>query len=91
MEAFWLLVEAAEVLNNAGLLKKIKTVAVQMAHATREGLQPGGSLYHEFDRRTNHFDKHREWWVSAEAMVGFLNAFQLIGEAQYLNSSINAW
>jgi mannobiose 2-epimerase len=62
-----------------------------MAQATQEGLQPDGSLYHEYDRTARHYDKHREWGVSAEAMVGYLNAFQLSSKVEYLNNSIYAW
>ncbi|AHM60893.1 N-acylglucosamine 2-epimerase [Flammeovirgaceae bacterium 311] len=91
IEASWLLQEAAEVLGNDELLQRVKGVAVQMAHATAEGLQPDGSLYHELDRGEGHYDTHREWWVSAEAMVGFLNAYQLTGEQQFLEQSLNSW
>ncbi len=91
IEASWLLQEAAEVLGNASLLEKAKETAVSMARAATEGLQPDGSLYHELDREAQHYDRHREWWVSAEAMVGFLNAYQLTGDQYFLNLSINTW
>ncbi|QCR22128.1 AGE family epimerase/isomerase [Pontibacter sp. SGAir0037] len=91
IEASWLLHEAAEVLGNPELLHQVESVAAGMAAATLEGLQADGSLYHELKRTENHYDTHREWWVSAEAMVGFLNAFQLTNEAHYLAHSIQAW
>ncbi|WP_347160073.1 AGE family epimerase/isomerase [Pontibacter chitinilyticus] len=91
IEAAWLLLEAAEVLGNEVILEKAKALAVAMANATREGLQPDGSLYHELNKDENHYDKHREWWVSAEAMVGFLNAYQLSGDEEDLRTSLNAW
>jgi mannobiose 2-epimerase len=91
IEASWLLQEAAEVLGNRELLQRVKKVAVEMARATEEGLQPDGSLYHELDREEGHYDTHREWWVSAEAMVGFLNAYQLTNEPKFLEQSLNSW
>lgn len=91
IEASWLLYEAAEVLGDQELLIKVRQMALKMAEATTEGLQPDGSLYHELDRETNHYDKHREWWVSAEAMVGFLNAYHLTLDQQYLDKSLNSW
>lgn len=91
IEASWLLLEAAEVLGNEELIEKVQKVALKMAWATTEGLQPDGSLYHELNRQTMHFDKHREWWVSAEAMVGFLNAYQLNGEEGFLEKSLHSW
>ena len=91
IEASWLLLEAAEVLGNSALMEEVKKKAVAMARASAEGLQPDGSLYHELDRSTEHYDTHREWWVSAEAMVGFLNAYELSGEPFFFDASLNAW
>lgn len=91
IEASWLLLEAAEVLGKEELIRKVSAIAIQMADASREGLQPDGSLYHELDIKAQHYDTHREWWVSAEAMVGFLNAYQQSGEEDQLVASLNAW
>lgn len=91
IEASWLLLEAAEVLGDHTLAEQIKTVSVAMARAAQEGLQADGSLYHELDRSANHYDTHREWWVSAEAMVGFLNAWQLTGDKTFCDQSVAAW
>jgi len=54
-----------------------------MARAAGTGLQPDGTLMHELNRATNDHDTHREWWVSAEAMVGLLNAWQLTTEPEF--------
>ena len=91
IEASWLLQEAAEVLDNQELTEKVKSVAMAMTMVTAEALQPDGSLYHELNRNENHYDKHREWWVSAEAMVGFLNAYEVTKNEAYLKHSWNAW
>ncbi|PSR56583.1 N-acyl-D-glucosamine 2-epimerase [Adhaeribacter arboris] len=91
IEASWLLEEAAEVLGNPALLTEVKAVVVQMAQVTAEELQPDGSLYHEWNKDTNHYDTHREWWVSAEAMVGFFNAFALTSEETFLQQSLHSW
>lgn len=91
IEASWLLQEAAEVLGNEELVEKTKATAVAMARATAKALQPDGSLYHEYDEESGHYDTHREWWVSAEAMVGFMNAYQLTEEEHFLDNSWNAW
>ncbi len=91
IEASWLLHEAAEVLGKQELLHHVASIAVEMAEATLEGLQPDGSFYHELNRDESHHDKHREWWVSAEAMVGFLNAYQLTKARKYLKHSTDAW
>ncbi|WP_181307496.1 AGE family epimerase/isomerase [Rufibacter sp. XAAS-G3-1] len=91
IEASWLLQEAAEALGDQALLSEVKEVALTMANATAEALLPDGSLYHELNVDKNHYDKHREWWVSAEAMVGFFNAFELTGSEDFLQRSLGSW
>lgn len=91
IEASWLLCEAAEVLQDKLLLKKWENTAIQMAHAAAKGLMPDGSLIHEYDPSTHHADTHREWWVSAEAMVGFLNAYQIGGNGHNLEKVTALW
>ncbi|NID12343.1 AGE family epimerase/isomerase [Fibrivirga algicola] len=91
IEAAWLLLEAAEVLHDGKLMATFSQLAVAMARATAAALQADGSLYHEYNIDTNHYDTHREWWVSAEAMVGFLNAWQLSGNETFYNQSVQSW
>jgi len=86
IEASWLLVEAAEVLGDDDLLAQVNAIAVQMAQtAYEQGLDPDGSLRYE-----DH-DTDRHWWPQAEAMVGFLNAYQLTGQDHFLNASLDCW
>lgn len=70
IEAAWLLLECAEILGKR--IDQCKRNALAMALAASEGLDGSdGGLWCE-----NHLhEKH--WWVQAEAMVGFLNAWQL--------------
>lgn len=91
IEAAWLLHESAEALGNHELTKKWKKYAVQMTDATMEGFNLDGSLNHEKDAETGHIDTHREWWVSAEAMVGFLNAYQISNDEKYLPLIAQLW
>lgn len=91
IEASWLLEEAAEVLGKFPLLRRVQQAALKMAAATKESLRPDGSLYHESDLSSGHVDRHREWWVSAEAMVGFLNAYQHSQNPGFWEASKKAW
>src|SRR5690606_9132918 len=91
IEASWLLVEAAEVIGNDILKGEVKELAVRMAEATLENLQSDGSLFYEMDSKSGHVDKHREWWVTAEAMVGFFNVFELSGRNSFFQASLNSW
>jgi mannobiose 2-epimerase len=91
IEAAWLLLEAAEVLHDEALIAQFKAIAVTMANASAEGIQPDGSMIHEFDPTTQHYDTHREWWVEAEGMVGFLNAYQITKEEHFLQKIQGLW
>jgi mannobiose 2-epimerase len=56
-----------------------------------EGLQEDGSLIYEKDGAHGKIDMERHWWPQAEAVVGFLNAFRLTHNDQYLNTAVRAW
>ncbi|MFN8356123.1 MAG: AGE family epimerase/isomerase [Spirosomataceae bacterium] len=91
IEAAWLLQESAEIINEPKWVGLYRQIALTIAESTNKALQPDGSLFHEYDPDTEHADKHREWWVSAEGMVGFLNAYQLSSRTEFFQNSLNLW
>ncbi|MGI4020932.1 MAG: AGE family epimerase/isomerase [Janthinobacterium lividum] len=91
IEGSWLLLEAAEVLEDEALILQVKEVSVAMARAAADGLDEDGSMYYEYEPEHNHLIKERHWWVQAEAIVGFLNAWQLTGEKQFLDRFEKVW
>ncbi len=91
IEASWLLWETAEVLDDKLLLPKIKDVSISMAKAAIDGLAADGGMNYELNVATNHLNTNKDWWVQAEAMVGFYNAFQLTGKVNYLEKATNSW
>jgi mannobiose 2-epimerase len=48
-------------------------------------------MIYEFDPETGHSNSSRDWWVMAEAMVGFYNAYQMSNKVHYLEKSENSW
>jgi mannobiose 2-epimerase len=91
IEASWLLLEAAEVIGEHQLVTEIKALAVKMANASMEGLDQDGSLWYEKEPSKDHVVKEKHWWVQAEAMVGFYNAWQISQQQQYLQASFKSW
>lgn len=83
IEASWLIYEAAEVIVYEK--SKVANFAVEMAEAAAVGINKSGALLYENHR----LEKH--WWVQAEAMVGFFNAFQLTNDTEFLQKSLNCW
>lgn len=62
-----------------------------MAKAAVDGVAPDGSMNYELDMKTKKTQTRKEWWVQAEAMVGFYNAYQLTGKVNFLQKSEDAW
>ena len=91
IEAAWLLLEAAEVIDDFDLISKTEAMAVKMAGASTEGLDSDGALLYELEPSHNTLIKEKHWWVQDEAIVGFFNAWQLTGDKKFLDHSLNAW
>lgn len=91
IEAAWLLSRAAEALGDAALTARITRIACRIADVTiAEGTDTDGAIFN-LGAPTGIIDDTREWWPQAEAVVGFLNAWQLSGEARYLTAAEKTW
>lgn len=91
IEAAWLLLEAATVLADSELVHQVKEVAIQVTNATIPGLESDGGLRYEYEPEKDHLNAEKHWWVQAEAMVGFFNAWEMSGKEQYLKYSLRNW
>ena len=91
IEASWLLYEAAHVLGNESITQRVKKISINIADVTFEGLRPDGSIVYERFFSNNHIDTDRHWWPQAEAVVGYMNAYELTGDREYLNKGLAAW
>lgn len=91
IEASWLLLEAAEIIEDEQLINQLKKTAVEIADAASEGLDSDGGLWYEHEPTDDHLIKQKHWWVQAEAIVGFFNAWQVSGDQKYLNIAIQNW
>lgn len=91
IEAAWLLLEAAEILGDAALTARFQALAVPLARAAAEGLSADGGLSYEYEPARQHLVAEKHWWVQAEAMVGFLNAYQLTHEKAFYDQFLAVW
>ena len=91
IEAAWLLLEAADVTEDILLINKVKEWSIKISIAAAEGLDNDGGLWYEMDTGTQHFIKEKHSWVQAEAMVGFLNSWQITGDVAFLQKSLSSW
>ena len=91
IESSWLLCEAAEVLGDATLRAQARALALRQAAAVwAEALDADGGLCYA-GRGGRICDRRKECWPQAEAVIGFLNAFQLGGDARYLEAAGRVW
>lgn len=91
IEAAWLLCEAAEVLENQSLMQTTQQLACKIAALTyAEGRAVHGGLWYErfADGR---IDTAQHWWVQAEAIVGYLNAYQLSQLPLFAEAALETW
>ena len=91
IECSWLMHEAALVLGDADILKKVEEIVPLVAKASEKGLNPDGSMIHEANLDTGHADNDLHWWVQAEAVVGFYNIYQHFGDESALDKSLRCW
>jgi len=91
IESSWLLYEAAHVLGDSELADRVAGIAVKVVVAAMEGLQPDGSLMYERDDAIGHVDLDRHWWVQSEAVVGFINAWQLNRDNDFLEKAFKSY
>lgn len=94
IELSWLLTEAADVaaVRNA---PSIREMCVSLASGVaRNGLdQENGGVWLEGGGEGKAGGAHKVWWVQAEALVGFLNAYALSGDKGFLDafSKVEQW
>ncbi|WP_159470072.1 AGE family epimerase/isomerase [Dyadobacter sp. 3J3] len=91
IEASWLLYETAEVLKDEKLLKKTRERCIKMAQAASTGLSPDGALNYEYNPETKETKTERSWWVAAEQLVGFYNAYQLTKDNDFKIKAERSW
>jgi mannobiose 2-epimerase len=91
IEGSWLILEAAEVLGDRGLIDRARNLAVRMAQAVyEEGLDRDGSIFYEASHGRM-VDPNKHWWAQAEAVVGFYNAWQVSGDERFRTAAERAW
>ena len=91
IEAAWLLTDAAVALGHPPLISRIQTLAIKIADVTlAEGTDTDGGIYN-LGAPAGITDYTKEWWPQAEAVIGFLNAYQISRNERYLAAALHTW
>lgn len=90
IETAWLLDRGLEVLKDKKYDKKFANITSALEENVYNLAFDGNALYNECEKGVN--DTKRIWWVQAEAMVGFLNAYTKNPEkTEYLQAVEKIW
>lgn len=94
IEASWLLDRALDILGSEYPEEKARLI-IDMNFAIAENVAAVGFDYGDGalnnERDGEHVDKTRVWWVEAEAVVGFVNAYQRYGGERYYQLAVRTW
>ena len=91
IECSWLMHEAALVLGDQKVLRKVEQVVREVATASEKGLRSDGSMIHEANLDSGHTDDDLHWWVQAENVVGWFNIYQYFGDEDALDKAVRCW
>ena len=89
IEAAWLIDRCLEVLGDEGLTRRMSPMLRSLEAEVYERAYAHHSLANECERGV--VDEKRVWWVQAEGVVGFYNAYQKTGERRYLEAAEDIW
>ena len=89
IETSWLADRTLDDLGDAALTARIRPILLAMADQTFHDALTDHGFANECERGV--VDTNRVWWVQAEALLGFLNAWQHTGEARYERAVASQW
>lgn len=89
IETSWLMDHTLDVLGDNALTERIRPLLLSMADRTyHDALTESGFCNESECGRVN---TDRIWWVQAEALLGFLNAYKHTGEERYKSAVLSQW
>ena len=89
IETSWLCDRTLEVLEDEELTKRIRPKLLSLAEQTLEVAYTTHGFANESEN--GKVNTMRIWWVQAEALLGFLNAWQKTGKEKYLDAVRHQW
>ena len=89
IEAAWLIDGATKVLGDKALIEETKAYTIDIAYKVKEVAFKNGALNNE--RFNEEIDTTRIWWVQAETVVGFLNAYDQSGDEDFKMAALEEW
>lgn len=89
IETSWLMDHTLDVLGDDILTSKIRPLLIEMAYNTYDLAFTDHGFHNECERGKT--DTTRIWWVQAEALLGFLNAYKHTGDDKFREAYLSQW
>lgn len=89
IEGSWLIDRAAEVLGDVSLIESTHAYTLKIAEKIYNKAYSTLGVINETANGIT--DAGRVWWVQAESMVGFYNAYEKTGDKKYLKATQELW
>lgn len=89
IEATWLIDRAVEVLGDKELIEKTYEYTQKIAENIYDMVYSDKGIVNE--TVNGETDTHRVWWVQAETVVGFYNAYEKTGDVKYKEAAEKVW
>ena len=91
IETSWLLLDAANQLDDGDLTNRLKQSAVAVADRfLAEGIDGEGAVMNE-KTGSGKLDTDRHWWPQVEALVGLKYAYEITSDEKYVQASLRIW
>ena len=92
IESSWLLWQAIVAVEDDRLQQQGKPLILALVNACKnEGIESDGALIDAYSLVKQAKIEDRVWWVQAEAMVGFFNAYEMTQDASYIALVNGLW
>ncbi len=89
IEMSWLLDRTCSILGDDNLSERMAPISAALAEKTLEYGFDGNSMAYEIENGI--VKEERAWWIQAEAVVGFVNAFMKTGDKRYKMAERKTW
>ena len=89
IEAAWLIDRACDVLGDKEMSERMELMGLDIASKIHDIAIENGALNNE--RVDERIDRERIWWVQAEGVVGFINAYERSKKEEYLDTAKALW
>ena len=89
IEMSWLLDRTCQILGDDALSERMAPISLKLAEKTLEYGFDGDSLAYEIENGVTR--ESRAWWIQAESVVGFVNAFMKTGNKDFKNAERKNW